>query len=261
MSNSSFVVELSLVRSRLAGYYLPPIFFFGIIGNILNLIIFSRNRLRQNVVSWYFICLSISQILFLFYNCLYRIITTGWNNGYDLAATVVGLCKFRAYGFILWLALSRHFLCLISLDRWMKTSRNVTIREKSSPQYAKWLILMSFIFWCLFSVHGPIGYNIISTNGCTSMVGGSYQLLYTIHTIFIGIVPFSFMISFGFLTLKNIRGRNQINPISTNNSNVQQRQRSQTDFQLIRLRGAPPLRNVLPLEWSVGAEVFRDECS
>ena len=67
------------------------------------------------------------------------------------------------------------------------------------------------------------------------MVGGSCQLLYTIHTIFIGVVPFSIMISFCFLILKNIRERNQIGTLSIINSNPQQRQRFQTDFQLIRL--------------------------
>lgn len=198
MSNSSLVVELSIIRSRIAAYYLPPIFLFGMIGNVLNILVFSRERLRMNVVSWYFICLSISQILFLLYNCLYRMITAGWNDGYDLAATIIALCKFRAYGFILYLALSRHFLCLISIDRWMKISHRVSIRQMSSLRYARWIILISVSFWMIFSLHGPIGYGITS-NGCTSMVGGSYQLLYTIHTIFIGVVPFSIMISFCFL--------------------------------------------------------------
>ncbi len=64
-------------------------------------------------------------------------------------------------------------------------------------------------------------------------INGWWKL--SIHTIFIGIIPFSFMIIFGFLILKNICKRYEINIISLNNNfNIQQRQRSQRDFQLIR---------------------------
>ena len=68
MSNSSIVIEVNSIRSRIADCYFPLIFVMDILGNVMNIIIFSRVKLRENVGSWYFICLSISEILFLLYN-------------------------------------------------------------------------------------------------------------------------------------------------------------------------------------------------
>ncbi|CAF3718469.1 unnamed protein product, partial [Adineta steineri] len=106
--------------------------------NVANILIFSYGRLRTNICSWYFICLSISQILSLFFNGLYRIIVNGWNNGYDYSQISMDLCKFRGYGFVLSVVLSRHFLCLILLDRWMITSRSASLRNKSSLKVGRW---------------------------------------------------------------------------------------------------------------------------
>ncbi|UJR13201.1 hypothetical protein I4U23_000223 [Adineta vaga] len=141
-------------------------------------------------------CLSISQLISLISNGLYRIISTGWSNGYDFSQQSADLCKFRVYSYVFSIALSRHFLCLISLDRWMKTSRSVSLREKSSRKYARWLIPLSFLFWIL------IEYPQILTSGCLSIAGQR------IHPI--------------------------LTSAQQNSSNIPSRQ-SKTDFQLIRL--------------------------
>ena len=177
MSNSSFVNQINSIRQIIPAYYLPPIFFMGIIGNTLNIIVFARSRLRTNVSSWYFICLSISQIGLLFSNCLFRIISYGWSYGYDIAETVSAVCKFRVYVTILFIVLSRHFLCLITIDRWMKTSRSAWLRQKSSPKYAKWFISLSVIFWTVFSIHAPIGFQSAS-NTCLVALPGKYLCNY-----------------------------------------------------------------------------------
>ncbi|UJR11865.1 hypothetical protein I4U23_016044 [Adineta vaga] len=240
MSSTNLISQLNSIRLFLPAYYLPFIFVFGIVGNCLSIIIFTRNHLRMNVISWYFICLSFNQIGFLLYNCLYRIITLGWSNGYDLAGTNSFLCKFRSYGFILFLALSRHFLCLISIDRLMKTSRLASIRQKTSPPYARWYLKISFTFWILFCLHGPIGYQSTSNSGCTSMTGDYYQLFYTIHTICIGIIPFSIMLILCLLLLKVVRQRNRVihgtNLIGSTNNQISCIQpRRIKDIQFIRL--------------------------
>ena len=197
MSNSSFVNQINSIRQIIPAYVLPPIFFFGIIGNSLNIIVFSRSRLRTNVSSWYFISLSISQIGLLTSNCLFRIISSGWSYGYDISLILSGLCKFRIYVTILSVVLCRHFLCLITIDRWMKTSQSVWLRQKSSPKYAKWFIILSVIFWTVFSIHTLIGYQIVS-NACTIPSGTPYYLFYAIYNSVIGIVPLLIMIVFVF---------------------------------------------------------------
>ncbi|CAF4098842.1 unnamed protein product [Adineta steineri] len=80
---SSTAIVLNNIYIGIATYYLPVVFVIGLFTNVANILIFSYGRLRTNICSWYFICLSISQILILFFSGLYRMIVTGWNNGYD----------------------------------------------------------------------------------------------------------------------------------------------------------------------------------
>ena len=69
MSISSFVNEINLIRRIIPSYYLLPLFFVGMIDNILNIMTFFLvGRLDAGVISWYFMCLFLSQIGFLLYN-------------------------------------------------------------------------------------------------------------------------------------------------------------------------------------------------
>ena len=100
------------------------------------------------------ICLSIAHLLLLDSFCLARIIvnTTG-NNVFQY---IRSLCKIRTYFFILSCFLSRYFLCLISIDRWMITSSSARLRQQSSPRVFRWLIVIGIIFWAIHSSHVAI---------------------------------------------------------------------------------------------------------
>jgi hypothetical protein len=238
MSNSSFVNQINSIRQIVPAYFLPPIFLMGIIGNTLNIIVFARSRLRANVSSWYFICLSISQIGSLFSSCLARIISSGWSYGYDIGGIFLGVCKSRAYATTLFTALSRYFLCLITIDRWMKTSRSAWLRQKSSPKYAKWFITLGVTFWTVFTIHAPIGFQTVS-NICALPPGSTYTIFSSVYNIVVGIAPFLIMIIFCFLLLKTIRKRHrnvtQVPTVTLSEPNQQAQQQSRTDFQLVRL--------------------------
>jgi hypothetical protein len=238
MSATSIASQINLFRKAISSYYLLPIFIIGMGSSIVNIIIFARRKLRSNVCSWYFICVSLAQILLLFFSGLYRTIVTGWSNGFDLTQTSSGLCKFRGYGFLLSLALSRYFLCLVSLDRWMKTSRSAWLRQKSSPKVARWLIGQGVLFWMLFTIHALFGFQIVPIVGCTPMANIIYGLFFSISTIVINIVPFVLMGIFCLLILKNVRKRGRaINPATMEALRIgtDHPRQSRTDFQLIRL--------------------------
>ncbi|CAF0838757.1 unnamed protein product [Adineta steineri] len=169
----------------------------------------------------------------------------GINMGYDLARTTPSLCKFRAYGFVFSIVLARHFLCLISLDRWMVTSKWVWLRQKSSPKIARWLISLSFIFWMLFTIHVPIGYQSIPTIGCIPPPRSNYQLFYSIYAIVISVIPFLIMVVFSIVTLQSIRqlGRavhpepitKTVTGSTCQNPQQQQRHKIKKESQFIRL--------------------------
>ncbi|UJR13138.1 hypothetical protein I4U23_000162 [Adineta vaga] len=195
--------QLSDLSTDLVLYYLIPIYIIGILGNIFNVIIFSRHTLRLNRCSQYFIGMSIAQIIFFNSLAITRIII--YSTGYDLGRTISILCKIRNYPFVFGMGLMRQFLCLISIDRWIATTKNANIRRLSSPRTIRGLIIGSTLFWLLFSIHAPIGYQISQTRGCTNLSNPDYALFYAIQITVSAIVPFIIMVVFSILTLRNIR--------------------------------------------------------
>ena len=244
---ASMSSQLLQINNQLSRYELPFILLIGILTNIMNLLIFSRRGIRQNVCSWDFFCLSLIHLLILLTTCSQTAFVP-WT-GYNIAGSIVAFCKIRQYLFDLLTSLSRHLICLISIDRWMITSSNVWLRRQSSPRIARWIIIISVMFWSLFNIHALIEFNITS-NICTASPASMYFFFYSIYSIIITVSPMIIMILFSIFTLKNLH-RNRVvprasvnsiiaNPITTMISNIhpnpqQQRRRSQRDIHLIRL--------------------------
>jgi hypothetical protein len=243
----SLPFRLNQFQSELAHYELPFIFVLGNLGNLANVIVFSRGTLHAHVCSWYFICLSLVHTLLLNASCLLQIVIA--STGYDITYNGIVLCKLVSYLFDLSFVLSRHFFCLIAIDRWMITSPNVWLRGLSSTRITRWVIIISVIFWSIFTVHSAIGFE-TTVSGCIPPSGSTYLLFYSIYSIIVSFLPMLIVIIFGVLTLRNVRSfvRRQIHPANMNldprlnpsslaTSSVAntQRQRSKSDFQLIRL--------------------------
>lgn len=191
--------QLQIIR-----YEEPIILVLGNLGNIVNILIFSRRDLRKNVCSWYFICLSMSHLILLDSFCLSRIIITSTGN--NVFQYITSLCKLRAYLTEFSILLSRYFLCLISIDRWMITSSSAWLRQQSTPKLSCWLILFGTLFWLVYSLHAPIGYE---TNPieCTPPFGSAYELFVSIQSIITSLSPLFIMSIFSILTIMNIRSR------------------------------------------------------
>ncbi|CAF3626815.1 unnamed protein product [Rotaria socialis] len=204
--------KLDQIESAIKQNYIPIVYGIGLISNTLNIILFCRRKLRYNCCSRYFICLSTCQILLLNFNCLRQIITY-WLN-YNGFSTVTSLCKIYAYFNTLSLALVRHFICLISVDRWLVSSTNARFRRISSLKNVRWIISCSFLFWIIFSIHAPIGFMPISS-GCSPIHRTGYAMFLTIYSIMTSAAPLFIAIIFGILTLTNIReSLRQVNPIN-----------------------------------------------
>lgn len=242
----SLLIQISQVQIQIIRYEEPIILVLGNLGNVINILTFGRRDLRKNVCSWYFICLSLSHILLIDSFCLARIIIT--STGYNVFQHISSLCKLRAYSVELSLLLSRYFLCLISIDRWMVTSSSAWIRQQSSSSRSQRLIVIGVIFFAIFSVHAPIGFE-PNTVECTPPFGSTYLFFYSIESIIISIAPILIMTVFSVLTVVNVRSRinRQTEPIQTNlsihtqtqqatMSNAQcSRQQFKRNIQLIRL--------------------------
>ena len=148
---TSLADQLKVIQTNLIVYYMPIIYIFGIISNLINTAFSCRRTFRSNPCAIYFICLSLDHIVMLNTACLVRIIAT--SSGYDTSAHEPIFCKIRGYLYVLTTILSRHFICLIAIDRWLVSSSNVWFRQQSSHHKARRIALSSLLFWCLSLVY------------------------------------------------------------------------------------------------------------
>ncbi|CAF1290545.1 unnamed protein product [Adineta steineri] len=211
----SVLKQISQIQVQIIRYEEPIILVLGNFGNVGNILIFGRRDLRKNVCSWYFICLSLSHLILLDLVCLSRIIIT--STGDNVFQYISSLCKFRAYGFELSFNLARYFLCLVSIDRWMITSSSARLRQQSSIRLSQWLIITGVIFWAIFSMHAPIGYQPTALD-CTAPLGSNYAFFVSIESIVISMGTMVIISVFSVLTVFNLHSRvnRQIHPTATN---------------------------------------------
>ena len=217
-TTSTLVTQLSDLQAKLLIYYFTPVYIIGILGNILNIVIFLRRNLRVNACSQYFIGLSMAQIIL--FNSIGIIKMVASLTGYDLSQTMIAVCKIRIYLFVFSLGLMRQFLFLIAIDRWVVTTRNARIRKLSSLRVIRWLIIGSILFWVLYSIHTLIGYQITPTKGCTYLGDPDYALFYSIQLTISSFLTVIIMIVFSILTLHNVRNRHRIQIVTQNIGNV-----------------------------------------
>jgi hypothetical protein len=177
---SSLFYRLNDVNTQLSSYQLPVFLLIGNLGNIGNIIVFSRRTLRVNVCSMYFVCLSICHLILLDFHGLPRVIAI--TTGSDVTRRIPAFCKIRSYLFTLAIILSRHFICLISIDRWLISSSNAHLRRQSTTKLAYWLIIGSVTFWALFSIHALIGFD-TAIWGCSLSPGTDYALFFSLYSI------------------------------------------------------------------------------
>lgn len=109
-----------------------------------NIYLFARRNRRFYACSWYFIGLSVTHLLLLDTLGVSRLMIA-WINA-DYAASNVACCKIRSYLFSLSLILSRQFICLISIDRWLVTSSSAWLHNQSSLKNHELSLFVVFYF-------------------------------------------------------------------------------------------------------------------
>ncbi|UJR25570.1 hypothetical protein I4U23_006915 [Adineta vaga] len=224
MSNTntqSTIDQLNYVTREL-NRYIPLIFLFlGTIGNILNIMVFTRPSLRKNPCSLYFISGSIINFVSLYIGLL-----TPFLGLYNLDPTQYSpsLCKIRFYLRYSSITLSTWFILLACIDRYLSTSIHVHLRTWNSLRIAKRLILIStLIIFILPYTQVFYCYTVNQRNLCIHQ-STTCKLLNDIILLCLnsGIPPI-LMVIMSILTIRNVKR-------STNLANGQRR-----DIQLIRI--------------------------
>jgi len=177
----------------------------GLVGNSINIFIFSSVRIYRTTPSTFYILIgSIDNIFYIIINLPTRILSEGYGIDPTMSSTI--WCKARNYFIGVLSLISFSCSCLATIDQFFVTSHNAYLRRCSKLQFAHRIIFIMIIIWCLHGIPTILYFNISPiTNICepTNQIYRSYTVIYILGLLFA--IPIIIMVVFGWMTYLNIR--------------------------------------------------------
>lgn len=224
MSNTSSSSSINFISINQAiNRYVPmPLLFFGIIGNILNVLIFTRKIFRHNICVNYFFASTIFNFFAIIVGLLPRLLN---GYGYDRSQSSAILCKLRFFisyhsGYT-----SAWFISLACVERYLSSSTDFLKRQMITLKRA--YLSMIIVILLGFIIFGEHFYCININQQQLGAPQSCYQLQQSIpcqvmdsilQFFFEMLTPALMMIIFGLLTLENVRQHHRrIKSIKTTN--------------------------------------------
>ncbi|CAF1594143.1 unnamed protein product, partial [Adineta steineri] len=222
MSNTSSI-NFAFINQTINRYVPIPLLLFGIIGNILNIFIFTRQAFRTNICVIYFLASTISDSFSLGIGLVTRLLT-GFN--VDPTQYSSGFCKMRFFVTYYSAYSGAWFISLACVERYLCSSRNVQIRQLVTIKRAYISIITILIAG--FLAFGEQIYCIDINQQLLGAPQSCYQLKRNIacqiadsllQFLLEILTPAIVMIVFGSLVLRNVpRKHSRINPIKQPNT-------------------------------------------
>ncbi len=181
------------------------IFVSGVIGTVLNILVFTQLKLfRDNRCAFYLTVDSISSFLFQFIPISITILTSIY--GDDATGRSLIWCKCR-YILPQILALTTYYIvCLAAVDQFFSTNYRVYLRQMCTLKLARCL---AFAFVCLWIVHSivfSLFFNIEPSVGC--VISNAIWLQYATYFYYpflSGLLPIIIASFFSILAFRNVR--------------------------------------------------------
>ncbi len=176
-------MSLSYIGQQLNIYVGSFFLLTGLVGNGTNIFIFSSVRsYRRTPCTFYFLIGSIVNLIYIIVNLIIRIVSAEF--GIDLVRTSLIWCRIRAFIIGSLSPISFTCSCLATIDQYLATSRNASLRRYSNIQFGHRIIFIVMIIWCLHGIPVCIFYDILpitetcaSTNATYAIYIFSYPLL------------------------------------------------------------------------------------
>ena len=193
------------------------VFGFGMIGNILNIIVFtSLNTFRETSAALYMTVTSGVNIVQLIVSLLSRILITGFNM--DPTRSSLFVCKTREYLVTTLMLISFTLMCFAVIDQFF--SMTVRWHHLCNTRVARRLTLAAFVANFLHNIPCSLYYDHVissSTGQISCGITNRYFSLYYSRFLFpilLGFLPLLIRITFGLLAFINVRGlRNGNTPV------------------------------------------------
>jgi hypothetical protein len=201
------------IRSFMVEYIMSIFLVLGVLGNLINIYMFTRNSFLRNSCSLYLLAASIINVFTVswgIFQPLYNL------ENIDPSTNSFIYCKLRLYTIHTLLMIGRSLIVFACIDRYALCSQSVRLRSFCQRKIAIRVIIANILIWPCLTIHIPI---LQTFNGKTCSMTGSYVLIYGLYsTMAAGILPPLLMTIFSILTIRHRRElRMRINRAGTNN--------------------------------------------
>ncbi|CAF3462115.1 unnamed protein product [Rotaria sp. Silwood1] len=222
-SNDSTVLLWYNATTQLNRYFSIVIFLFGIIGNILNILVLSQRNLRSNPCASLFLVSSIASLVAIFSGLFTRTIS-GW--AIDLTNTITWLCQSRTFVVFASRTIAYCLIALATIDRWLSSCFDLRRRQMSTVKNAQRGMIIILIFSCLLYVQMFYCYEANLINAPLKCYGKTIacRLVTDLTYAFAAnIFPLIIMVCFGLMTIINVhqaKRRIQVTNMSSVSGNI-----------------------------------------
>jgi len=203
------ILLLNFVSKQITIYFGSSILILGIIGGLLNLLVFlSLKTFRESSCAFYLTIMAIVDIGQLLTGLLTRITITGFDN--DITLSSLFYCKFRAYFYQFFSGTSISCMCAAAINQYLCTCSNPRWQQWSKIKINYGAAIGIIIFCFLHGIPYLIFYNLsISTTGQVScIITNPIYAQYRTYVILVGLVgflPIIITIIFGSMAFYNVQ--------------------------------------------------------
>ena len=141
---------LADITEKVNRYASILIFLFGVLGNLLNILVLSKKQIRINPCAWLFLVSSIANLFAIISGITTRMLS-GW--AVDPTTTISWLCKLRTFVMLVSRASGSWLIVLAVVDRWLKSCSDVNRRQRSRIQNAQCATVLVFVVISVLYVH------------------------------------------------------------------------------------------------------------
>ncbi|CAF1183304.1 unnamed protein product [Adineta steineri] len=180
-------------------------FGFGVIGNVLNLLVFTQLKLfRTNRCVFYITIESISNLFYQFFSMSLTMLISIY--GDDATGRSSIWCKFKSILGQITALITFYMICFSAVDQFFSTNHRFYLRQMCTLKLGRYF---TFIFICFTIIHSIVlgsSFDIHPTLGCvlSNYVAVQYST-YFFYPILIGFLPIIIASSFSILAYHNVR--------------------------------------------------------
>ncbi|CAF1525566.1 unnamed protein product [Adineta steineri] len=205
MSSSSIsdgILKFATQYSIYSGFI---VFSFGVIGNVLNLVVFTQLKLfRTNRCTFYITIESISNLIYQFFSISLTMLITIYGDDATERSSI--WCKLRYILGQTTVFTTFYMICLSVVDQFFSTNHRFNLRQMCTLKLGRYASFICICFAIIHSIALGSSYDIQPILGCviSNYVWVKYSTFF-FYPILVGFLPIVIASSFSVLAYRNVR--------------------------------------------------------